>query len=130
LAVIKTKPPRILVVEDENIIASDIENTLKSLGFYVCGVVSSGEEAIIRVPAVKPDLVLMDIKLKGEINGITAANEIYRNYKVPIVYLSAYGDEATIEKARKSNSFGFVNKPFAEYELEGIIKKTLHLNYS
>ena len=130
LAAIKIKSPRILVVEDENIIALDIKISLKNLGFCVCGIVSSGEESIEKVSALMPDLILMDIKLKGKINGIVAANEIYKNYKIPIVYLSAYGDDATIEKVRKSSEFGFVNKPFADFELEGIIKKTLHLDYS
>ena len=83
----------ILIVEDDGVVARDIQNRLKNLGFGAPTMVPSGEEAIEKVKEHKPDLVLMDIMLKGEMNGIEAAGQIRSQFNVPVVYLTAYADE-------------------------------------
>ena len=91
---------RILVVEDESLVARDIQNMLRSLGYDVTGVVSSGEQAIQKAAASVPDLVLMDIVLKGEIDGIAAAERIWEDYGIPVIYLTAYADDTTFEQGQ------------------------------
>lgn len=108
---------KLLVVEDEEIVAFDIESTLKSLGYEVLAVFASGEEAIACVAHLHPDLVLMDIMLKGKIDGIEAADVIHKNFNIPVVYLTAYGDVKTLERAKITEPFGYLIKPFEEREL-------------
>ena len=84
------KSPNILIVEDENIIAMDIQFMLENLGYKISGVVSSGEDSIKKASNMLPDLILMDIKLKGKIDGVRAANQIYESLRIPVVYLTAY----------------------------------------
>lgn len=108
---------KILIVEDESIVAKDLQNRLTKLGYNVPSVVSSGEEAIKQVADNNPDLVLMDISLKGEIDGIEAAVIIHENFKIPIIYLTAYADDKTVERAKRSNPFGYLLKPLKEREL-------------
>ncbi|OEC87845.1 MULTISPECIES: response regulator [Methanobacterium] len=102
---------KILVVEDENIVALDIENRLKGLGFTVLPVISSGEEAVEKAYEYKPDLVLMDILLKGKINGIDAAKKIVGNLKIPIIYLTASTNREVLERARKIGRCSYITKP-------------------
>ena len=113
---------RILVVEDQRLVAADIENTLKKLGYVVIGNVSSGEEAISASDQERPELVLMDVRLRGEIDGIQAAEIIRDRFNVPVVYLTAYADEETIVRARKTTPFGYLVKPFNERELRATIE--------
>lgn len=113
----KMKPLKILIVEDEKIVALDIKNTVKKLGYDVVDVVSSGERAIRSVHEVKPDLILMDIVLKGNIDGIEAAEKILSEFNIPIVYLTAYSDHKTISRAKVTEPFGYILKPFDEREL-------------
>ena len=113
---------RILVVEDQRLIAADIENTLKKLGYVVVGNVSSGEDAISTSDQVRPELVLMDVRLRGEMDGIQAAEIIRDRFNVPVVYLTAYADEETILRASKTTPFGYVVKPFNERELRATIE--------
>jgi CheY-like chemotaxis protein len=84
---------KILVVEDERIVAKDIQNSLKNLGYEVPAVASTGQEAVKKAGEIKPDIVIMDIVLKGEVDGIEAASAIRSLYKIPIIYLTAYEDE-------------------------------------
>lgn len=116
---------KILIVEDEIIIAMDIQYTLENLGYRVSGVVASGEESIEKASQMRPDLVLMDIKLSGNIDGITAAEEIYDQFQIPVVYLTAYGDEKILEKAKRMKIFGYINKPFEERTLQSAIEQIL-----
>jgi len=109
--------PRILVVEDEKIIAMDIQHTLRGFGYEVCGVVSSGEESIEQAFQNRPDLVLMDIGLKGPIDGICAARAIQSHLPIPVIYLTAYGDEKTLNRVDQTKPFGYIYKPFEESEL-------------
>jgi CheY-like chemotaxis protein len=120
--------PKILIVEDENIIAFDIRVMLEDLGYMVSAIVSSGEESIREASKKKPDLVLMDIKLKGNIDGVSAGQEIFKQFRIPIVYLTAYSDPATIKRInneRNGNSTTVINKPFDQGELQTVISSTL-----
>lgn len=117
---------QILVVEDENIIAKDIQTSLKSLGYAVPAVASSGKEAIKKAAEIRPDLVLMDIVLKGDMDGIEAAEHMRDRYHIPVIYLTAYGDDQTLERARATEPFGYILKPFDERELHSTIKMALY----
>ncbi len=112
----------ILIVEDEFIIAKDIETSLENMGYKVCAVVSSGEKAIAKVKREKPDLVLMDIVLKGSIDGIEAARQIRSLFKIPIVYLTAYADQNTLDRAKITEPYGYLIKPFNDKELNTAIE--------
>jgi CheY-like chemotaxis protein len=116
---------RILVVEDENIVAKDVVNRLKSLGYTVTGTVASGEEAIRMANQNPPDLVMMDIMLKGNMDGIEAARCILDTLDIPVVYLTAYADEKTLHRAKVTEAFGYLLKPFEERELHITIEMAL-----
>lgn len=118
----------ILVVEDEEVVALDIESTLTYLGYEVPAVVAYGKEAIELASEIQPDLVLMDIMLKGKMDGIDAAEEIRRRFGIPVVYLSANADVATLQRAKNSEPFGYVVKPFQEKELQITIEMALARN--
>ena len=117
---------KILVVEDESIVAKDIEKRLKSLGYAVPAVVSSGEEAIKKTAQTHPDLVLMDIKIKGDVDGVEAATQIRARFNIPVVYLTAYSDEKTLERAKITEPLGYILKPFEERELYTAIEIALY----
>jgi len=117
---------KILVVEDESIVAKDIQNSLKKLGYIVPTVVASGEKAIEEVEQSRPDLVLMDIMLKGEITGIEAANTIRDRYEVPVIFLTAYADDNTLSKAKLAEPYGYIIKPFKEKELQTTIEMAVY----
>jgi PAS domain S-box-containing protein len=108
---------RILVVEDEIITAEDIRASLQDIGYTVLAVVSSGEEAIIKVEEENPDLVLMDIMLSGKMDGIETAKQILLRFNIPVVYLTAYSDKIILERAKITEPFGYILKPFNEREL-------------
>nr|WP_216670420.1 EAL domain-containing protein [Microcoleus asticus] len=115
-----------MIVEDESIIAEDISDCLISLGYRITGMVYSGEEAIESVAQFRPDLVLMDVNLQGEIDGITAAAEILSRFQIPVVYLTAYADENTLWRVNATKPFGYIVKPFEEKNLHTTIQLALH----
>ncbi len=117
---------KILIVEDESIIAEDISDSLISLGYRITGMVYSGEEAIEAAAKCRPDLVLMDVNLQGEIDGITAAAEIRSRFQIPVVYLTAYADENTLRRVNATKPFGYIVKPFEEKNLHTTIQLALH----
>jgi PAS domain S-box-containing protein len=117
---------QILVVEDERIIAKDIQNRLKRLGYFVPGVVASAEEAIKAVHLARPDLALVDIRLKGTMDGIQLAQQLRDSLEIPTVFLTAYTDEPTVERAKKTEPFGYLVKPFDERELQTTIEMALY----
>ena len=117
---------KILIVEDESIIAEDISDSLISLGYRISGMVYSGEEAIEAAAKCRPDLVLMDVNLQGEIDGITAAAEIRSRFQIPVVYLTAYADENTLRRVNATKPFGYIVKPFEEKNLHTTIQLALH----
>jgi diguanylate cyclase len=119
---------KILIVEDESIIAEDISDSLTARGYRVTGIVYSGEEAIQSVIEVRPDLVLMDVNLQGEIDGITAAEEIRTRFQIPVVYLTAFADENTLRRVNATKPFGYIVKPFEEKNLHTTIQLALHRN--
>lgn len=117
---------KILVVEDEKVVALDIQRQLQDLGYAVPATVSSGKEAIQKAEATRPDLVLMDIKLEGAMDGIEAAQEIHDRFDIPVVYLTAYADDATLQRAKITEPFGYILKPFGERELHVAIEIALY----
>jgi len=117
---------KILVVEDESIVANDILNMLLTLKYKVTGVVQTASEAIENSKKENPHLVLMDIMLQGKTSGITAAEMIYTKLNIPIVYLTSYTDETTLDRAKKTEPFGYLLKPFEERELKTTIEIALY----
>ena len=117
---------KILIVEDESIIAEDISDSLISLGYRITGMVYSGEEAIEAAAQFRPDLVLMGVNLQGEMDGITAAAEIRSRFQIPVVYLTAYTDENTLRRVNATKPFGYIVKPFEEKNLHTTIQLALH----
>jgi PAS domain S-box-containing protein len=113
---------KILIVEDETIVAWDIKETLEKLGHEVVDLAVSGTAAILAATHKDPDLVLMDIRLAEDMDGITAGNEIYQRLKIPVVYLSAHADELTLARAIKTAPFGYIVKPFQPQTLESTIQ--------
>nr|WP_284710850.1 HD domain-containing phosphohydrolase [Desulfovibrio aminophilus] len=117
---------RILVVEDERMVALDIERLVRSMGYDVAGISDSGEEAVEMARALRPGLVLMDIRLKGPMDGIEAAARIQEIRDTPVIYLTAYADDATLERARLTGPFGYLIKPFEDRELRLTIEMALY----
>ncbi|NIP99754.1 MAG: response regulator, partial [Nitrospinaceae bacterium] len=120
-----TVQPKILVVEDESIVAAHISESLKHSGYRVTDTVPSGEQALKSVRQNTPDLVLMDIVLKGKLGGIEAAELIYSRYDVPIIFLTAYFDPKTLNRAKTAHPFGYLLKPFKEKDLHTSIEVAL-----
>ncbi len=112
------KKTKILVVEDELLVAEDLKYRLSSLGYQVVGVASSGKAAIAKAVELKPDLILMDIKLQGEMDGIEAAGKIKLHQNIPVIFLTAYSDDATLKRAKITEPFGFLIKPYEDRELQ------------
>jgi len=120
------KKTQILVVEDESIVAADIRRTLQNLGYDVIDTVSTGRAAIEKAQQHRPDLVLMDIVLKGSMDGIEAAEQIRSCFNIPVVYLTAYTDQQTLQRAKVTEPFGYIVKPFEDRELKSVIKMALY----
>ena len=116
--------PRILVVEDEAIVAMALRGRLENLGYDAVGVVASGEEAIEKADELRPDLVLMDIRLSGAMDGIEAAELIRVRFDIPVVYLTAYADQATLDRAKLTGPFGYLRihrcnvQPYLQHALQ------------
>jgi adenylate cyclase len=118
--------PRILIAEDESVIAIDLAKTLEKLSYKVIGSSRNGKDVIKKAGDLKPDLILMDILLDGNITGIQAAEQIMNTYDVPVIYLTAYADPATLEKAKLTEPFGYILKPFDERTLHTSIEMALY----
>lgn len=116
----------VLVVEDEFIVSKDIQSSLKKLGYNVVGAAPSGEKALEILETEQPDVVLMDIMLKGEMNGIETAEIVKNQYSIPVIYLTAYADEATLSKAKVTEPYGYILKPFKEIDLHTSIEMALY----
>jgi PAS domain S-box-containing protein len=117
---------KIMVVEDETIISKDIQNTLTNLNYDVCGSAISGENAIKKAEEMRPDLILMDIVLKGKMDGIDAAKQISSRFNIPIVFLTAHADEETLRRAKVSEPYGYILKPFEDRELQTSIEMAIY----
>ncbi len=117
---------KVLIVEDEGIEAMDIQQRLIRLGYAAPDIVFTGEEAIQKAEETRPDLVLMDIMLPGEIDGVTTAEQIHARFDIPVIYLTAYADEATLQRAKITEPYGYIVKPFKERELHITIDMALY----
>jgi PAS domain S-box-containing protein len=115
----------IMLVEDERIVAKSLQSELTSMGYKVPAVASSGEEALKKVEETWPDLVLMDIVLKGDMDGVEVSEEIRDRYDIPVVYLTAYADDATLRRAKITEPYGYLLKPYEEKELHTTIELAL-----
>lgn len=121
---------RIFVVEDESIVSLEIQTRLRALGYEIAGSAASGEEAIRKILDSKPDLVLMDIRIKGDIDGIETAAEVRKHLETPVIFLTAYADETTLQRAKITNPFGYIIKPFEERELSINIEIALYKDHT
>ena len=117
---------RILVVEDERMVAKDIERRLHRLGYTVCAIASSGPEAIAQAAQTQPDLVLMDIVLQGPMDGVEAAEQIRAHSHIPVIYLTAHVDAHTLQRAKSTEPFGYILKPFDTKTLQTTIAMALY----
>lgn len=118
-------PAKIFIVEDERIVAKDIERTLKALDYLVVGSVASGAAALAALETITPDLILMDVMLKGELDGIQTAELIRQRRSIPIIFLTAYADDNTLQRAKITEPFGYILKPFDERDLHTAIEVAL-----
>jgi PAS domain S-box-containing protein len=119
-------PARIMIVEDEGLVALGIKEGLESLGYEVTAVASSADGAINQALSTEPDLVLMDIHLKGGTDGIEAAKQLKQTLNIPVVFLTAYSDQETLKRAIATEPFAYLIKPFEERTLHTTIQTTLH----
>jgi PAS domain S-box-containing protein len=117
---------KVVVAEDEHIIAKDIARSLTEFGYAVSGIAHTGAEAIRLVEQAHPDLVLMDIRLRGMMDGIAAANEVRRRWQIPVVFLSSFVDTETIARARSAGPYGYITKPFRPTELNATLRVAVH----
>jgi PAS domain S-box-containing protein len=116
---------QIMIVEDEGLVALEIKEALERMGYGVSHVVASGEDALEKVITDRPDLILMDIRIEGKKDGIDTAKEIHDDYNIPVVYLSAHSDEKTLERAKTTESYGYILKPFKDRDLKVTIEMAL-----
>ncbi|MEH1918517.1 hybrid sensor histidine kinase/response regulator [Nostoc sp.] len=117
---------RVLVVEDEYILAINLQETLESLGYVVLDIADSAEEAIAKATELRPNLILMDIRLRGEMDGIQAAEQIWHHLEIPIIYVTGHSDKSTVERATLTSPFGYILKPIKDQELYVAIQTALN----
>jgi len=115
-------PIKILIVEDEMVIGANISLQLSNLGYEVTGIVPRGEEALMHVKQNPPDLVLLDIQLKGKLDGIETAKIMLREFKIPIIYLTANADDSYFNRAKETNPLAFISKPFKKLDLQRAVE--------
>jgi len=116
----------IIVVEDESIVAKDIQVCLRKLGYNVIGVFDRGEDVVEAIKDMDPDLVMMDIQLKGDITGIQAADKIRKEKNIPVIFLTAYTDRNTVDKAKETEPYGYIIKPFKEIDIQTAIEIAMY----
>ena len=117
---------KLMIVDDEIIVAEDLKGRVIDLGYEVTAVVGTGAEAVAKAGETMPDLILMDIQLKGAMDGIDAAGEIKKRFNISVIYLTAYSDQVTLDRAKITTPFGYLIKPFAERELHSMIEMALY----
>jgi two-component system, LytTR family, response regulator LytT len=116
----------IFIVEDESIVAKDIQNSLTKLGYNVVGFANNGKDAIEKITELMPDLVLMDIMIKGSLTGIEVSEKIKEKMNVPVIFLTAYADEGTLSRAKITEPYGYILKPFKEIDLHSTIEMAVY----
>lgn len=119
----------IFIVEDESIVAKDIQNSLNKLGYNVIGSANNGKDAIEKITELMPDLVLMDIMIKGPLNGIEVSEKIKEHMNIPIIFLTAYADEGTLSRAKITEPYGYILKPFKEIDLHSTIEMAVYKHH-
>ncbi len=119
-------PVRVYIVEDEAIIADDLQRVLERMGYIVLGTSSTGLDAIANIIETQPDIVMMDIMLKGDLDGIATVDKLYEDYQCPVIYLTAYADEKTLRRAKLTEPFGYILKPFMDREVYATIETALY----
>lgn len=120
-----TLPKSVLIVEDEALIAMDLAAILVGFGYSIAGTAASGEDALQLADSLQPDLVLMDITLRGQLDGVETARLLKQRHRVPLVFISAYSDGDVLRRASEIGPQGFVIKPFAEGHLKRVVKSAL-----
>ncbi|MEO7983089.1 MAG: LytTR family transcriptional regulator DNA-binding domain-containing protein [Bacteroidota bacterium] len=116
---------KILVVEDEMIIGAKLSMQLTALGYEITGILPRGEEVLVHLEENKPDIILLDIKLKGKMDGIETAELIEQNFQIPVIYLTANSDEATFNRAKTTKPAAFISKPYKQVDLQRAIELTI-----
>jgi PAS domain S-box-containing protein len=116
----------IVVVEDESIVAKDIQNNLKKLGYNVPATAPNAEVALQKIEEIRPDLVFLDIKLKGDVDGIEVAGKIKETYNIPVIFLTSYVDKSTLDRAKVTEPYGYIVKPFNESDLQSTVEMALY----
>ena len=116
----------IFIVEDESIVAKDIQNGLTKLGYNVVGFANNGKDAIDKITETMPDLVLMDIMIKGNLTGIDVSEKIKEKMNIPVIFLTAYADEGTLSRAKITEPYGYILKPFKEIDLHSTIEMAVY----
>lgn len=116
----------IFIVEDESIVAKDIQNNLIKLGYNVVGIANNGKDAIEQIKETNPDVVLMDIMIKGDLTGIEVAEQVRKHISVPVIFLTAYADESTLSRAKVTEPYGYILKPFKEIDLHSTIEMAVY----
>lgn len=116
---------RVLVVEDEAVVALHLRQELTKLGYMVAGVATNGSQALKMIDELFPDVILMDIHIQGELDGIETANRIPRYLHIPVIYLTAYSEDTTLKRAGDTHPYGYLIKPFLDRELHATIKMAL-----
>jgi len=124
--VIRLLSPKILIVENERIVADDIKQRLEDLGYEVIGISGNGNDALKKTGEIKPDLILMDIILTGEVDGIETAQQISELYSVPFIYLTAYYDDEILKRASLTQPAGYITKPFDSVGLHAAIQMAIY----
>ncbi len=117
---------KILIVEDEMVIAANISLQLNSLGYEVTGIVPRGEDALLQIQENTPDIILLDINLKGNLDGIETAQAMQKTHNIPVIYLTANVDDAHFNRAKATHPYGFIAKPFKKLDLQRAIELTIH----
>lgn len=123
---VPSEPPSILLVEDEGIVAQDLQETLVHLGYRVVGVASEGVQAICMAEELQPNLIVMDVGLQGELDGIQAARMIIERLHAPVIFLTGHRDIETLQRAVRAGPLGYILKPFQEVELRSAIEVAIH----
>ena len=125
MATTKLKDTRILIVEDEIVVASEIKLRLEAMGYGVIGIVNNGRDAIKKADLYEPDVILMDITLKGRMTGLEATREITRNSDIPVIFITAHTDKTTLDSAKEASAHGIFTKPFSDVELQAAIQQAM-----
>lgn len=118
--------PKILIVEDEGLIANDIADRLQKVGYQVAGIAESGKETLQKIAVLRPDLILMDIRIKGDLDGVETAARVREQFDLPVIFLTAYSDRQTLDRAKVTGPFGYLTKPVQQSSLQTSIEIALY----